>query len=239
VTTPPPAAPAADPAAAAPTEGKAKTDPKGKGGPPITRGSYVKAGDKSGRVDLVVTNGKVPGVESDVEGSTDNPAVRIVVYTESGGKWRATGEKIAARVNSVSRIAPLMNRPAGKKDAGLAALVGLQADHEAKADAEGWPPHAKPDGATLVEVFERGTKSWPGEERTTLNAEDWAIGRVKAFLATAAGDRPEGYTRDDDLLPIGHPETKRTPVEVQAPEGGLVLDPAEVKANLARLRGEG
>lgn len=235
VTTPP--APTAD--GTTPPEGKGKFNPKAKGGPPITRGTYVKVGDKQGRVDMVVTNGKVPGIEGDVEGSASDPAVRVVVYTESDGSWKATGEKIGSRVSKVKRTAPLRNRPAGKKDAGLAALVGLQADHEAKAAAEGWPEHAKPDGEALVEVFERGTKSWPGDEVTDLDIDEWGIGRVKAFLATAAGDRPEGYHRDDDLLPAGHPETKRAPVEPETPVETVTLDPAEVKARIAAQRGEG
>lgn len=232
------------------TDTTAPNDGTKAGGPPISRGSYVKVGSQQGRVDLVVTSGKVPGVESDIEGSADNPALRIVVYTESGGSWKATGKRLAARANSVTRVAPLANRPASKKDSGLAALVGLQADHEARAEEKGWPEHAKPDGDTLKAVFERGTKSWPGETVTSLTPDQWALGRVKAFLATAAGERPSGYHRDDDLLPAGHPESKRAPAGEEEgaaetkdalPEGEtaddtvVVLDPAEVKARREAL----
>jgi hypothetical protein len=210
--------------------------------PGIHRGSYVKVGSQQGRVDLVVTNGKVPGVDSDVEGSADNPAIRVVVYAESGGSWKATGKRIAARANSASTIAPLANRPASKKDLDVSALVGLQSDHEARADTEGWPEHARPDGDSIKSVFERGVSAWPGDTVTSLSAEQWGVARVKAFLSTAAGDRPDGYSRDDDLLPAGHPETKRiTAVEPPSGDGRpdetkVYLDPAEVAARIAGLR---
>jgi hypothetical protein len=230
---PPDQSSAAPPDSTAPAAQDAATKA---GGPPISRGSYVKVGSQQGRVDLVVTTGKVPGVDSDVEGSASNPALRVVVYTESGGKWKATGKRIATRANSATRIAPLMNRPA-KKDAGEAALVGLQADHESKADAEGWPPHARPDGDAIKSVYERGLAAWPGEQATTATAEDWALGRVKAFFATAAGARPDGYHRDDDLLPTGHPETKRLTVETD--ETKVVMTADDVEAALAQLRHTG
>ncbi len=60
--------------------------------------------------------------------------------------------------------------------------------------AEQLPP------AVLGAVRARGLKSWPGVEATTLSRHEWADGRVKAFTDTAAGQRPAGYVRDDDLL---------------------------------------
>lgn len=226
----------ADPTSAAPPDSTAPAALDAKaGGPPITRGSYVSVGNQRGRVDLVVTSGKVPGVESDIEGSKDNPALRVVVYTESDGKWKATGKRIATRANSAKRVAPLMHRPASK-DAGYAALVGLQADHESKVAEAGSPVGALPDGDALMSVYDRGIEAWPGEERTTASAHDWAIGRVKAFLSTCVGQRPDGYVRDDDLLPAGHPETKRAP---EPDASAVLLDVAEVKARIESQRAVG
>jgi hypothetical protein len=50
-------------------------------------------------------------------------------------------------------------------------------------------------------VRARGAEAWPGPQVTRLSRDEWAARRVAAFLATADGDRPAGYYRDDDLLP--------------------------------------
>lgn len=216
-------------------EGKARKAPA------IGRGSYVKWPGGQGRVDLVVTDGKVPGVDSDVTGSAADPALRIVVYVEADGQWKAGGDKVARRASSVARTAPLANRraPQGKSAATFDTLADLLADQQTRGRMQGWPDHALPDGGAVKAVYERGTKAWPGEARTTLTAERWAVERVKAFLATAAGDRPAGYSRDDDLLPATHPEYKGAPVPRPGrtrPTETVTLDPDEVKDALRGLR---
>jgi hypothetical protein len=98
-------------------------------------------------------------------------------------------------VSTLKRIAPLF----GSKGSASATeqLVALLAEHQ----AAGGPEVAV---KSLQAVFDRGLASW----RPTvleIGAEQWALGRTKAFLMTAAGQRIPGYTADRDLLPAGHP----------------------------------
>lgn len=81
---------------------------------------------------------------------------------------------------------------------GLAALV---ADHRTEVKALGVDPGPEPDPVAVQTVYDRGMAAWPGGDVTALSAKGWAAGRVRAYLDTAAGQRPAGYHVDDDLLP--------------------------------------
>lgn len=172
------------------------------GSPPsIDSGSFVQWGSNRGRVDLVVTNGKVPGVEDDVEGSKDSPAVRVVVWEKDGDGYKPSRKKIGAMVHTLKRIAPLHPAKALPGERPGEDLVSLLAEHEAR----GLPDHAQVTAAAVSAVYNRGIKAWPGEHSTTLTRQQWAVGRVKAFLAVASGEDPHGYYRDLGLLSKAHP----------------------------------
>jgi hypothetical protein len=70
----------------------------------------------------------------------------------------------------------------------------------------------RPDGPTIAakaaQVYARGLRSAPDDTDTKA----WAFARVTAFLVKVDGGTIPGYTRDDDLLPWGHPE-RATAVE--------------------------
>lgn len=187
------------------TGGKDAADSKDAAGggdtpPAIATGSYVALGDRKGKVDLVVTTGTVPGATAadgtDVAATASSAAARVVEYEPAGnGTYKATGRKFAASVATLRRIPPLRTRETKSLEEGLAWTTLAHGD-----DDLGPPP---PPAAALRTVYGRGTKAWPGEHRTTLTAHQWALSRVDAFAATAAGMRPAGYTADDDLLPGG------------------------------------
>jgi hypothetical protein len=172
--------------------------------PPITTGNFVSWSGGKGRVDMVVSNGKVPGVDSDVEGSKKTPAARVVVYEKDGDTWKATSKRIAASTHTLKRIAPLTG---GKSAPGGAAtaLVELMARHEERITYDQLDDSARVTGAAVKTVYERGLKAYPGSS-TVLSREEWAEGRVAAFLAVAAGDEVPGYNRDLALLPKSHPK---------------------------------
>jgi hypothetical protein len=167
--------------------------------PPIANGSFVQFGNTRGRVDLVVRTGKVPGVDDDVEGSKDSPAVRVVIWDKDGDGYKPSRRKVGKMAHTLKRIAPL-TRTGGKSTGGVD-LVGMLAAHEAR----NLPPHARVTGAAVKAVYDRGLAGWPGFERTTLTREQWAAGRVKSFLAVAAGDAPSHRPRDVGLLSKSHP----------------------------------
>jgi hypothetical protein len=167
--------------------------------PPIDTGSFVQWGNTRGRVDLTVTNGKVPGVEEDVEGSKDSPAVRVVIWEPDGDGYKPSRKKVGKMAHTLKRIQPLTRK--GKAAPG-ADLVTLLADHEDRGLGE----PARVTGGAVKAVYDRGSASWPGPTRTSLTRQQWATDRVKAFLAVAAGDtEPGAYSRDTALLSKQHP----------------------------------
>ena len=158
----------------------------------IAAGAFVSGNFGKGKVEVVVTSGKVPGVDTDVTGSKDTPACRVRVYEESNGKWSATDKRVAVKTSGLKTIPPLGAAKFGKKDAtaGLVLLVaGLDPAQDVIAADE------------VRTVFERGSRSWPGEAKTALTREQWALGRAQAFVRKSRGAEIDGYVGDDDLLP--------------------------------------
>lgn len=161
-------------------------------------GDFVVAGDRIGRVDLLITAGQVPaatplGDGEAVTGTKEAPAARVVEYQPAGdGTWAATGTRFSCPADALARTAPLRTRQV--KSLGEA-LSWAQASYPQAGTQPQLPAQ------TLMTVYERGVKSWPGTAATTLSAGQWGLGRVDAFAATWYGLRPAGYAGDDDLLP--------------------------------------
>lgn len=181
--------------------------------PSIANGSYVAWDGGKGRVDLIVANGKVPGIKDDVEGTDKTPAARVVVLDDSG---KATGEKLGMSVAKLRRIPPLRGGKAAAGDPG--ALVAALAAHEEKCEDMSLPTHARVSGRAVKAVYDRGVKSWPGEHATTLTAEEWALGRVDHFIKAAAGQvAPVDAGNDTDLLDPSHPLASAAPAATDVP----------------------
>jgi hypothetical protein len=239
---PQPPTPAAEEAPPMSTdESKGKPNPFAKGGgdtpPEITTGSFVSWSGGKGRVDLVVTNGKVPGVEGDVEGSTKTPAARVVVW-ENG---KPTRKKIGKSTHTLKRIAPIKSEKAAASAA--SALVERLADHEEAVERKGLPRTARVSGRALKRAYDRGVKAWPGADATTLSPDEWALGRVEHFIKVAEGAvaDPAHAGNDVDLLPAGHPmSTAPAPVRQQPADDGpldLFADTEQRGAEAQRLAG--
>ena len=65
----------------------------------------------------------------------------------------------------------------------------------------------KVDLGSLKAVFRRGAGAFSVSHRPGMTRNQWAYGRVKAFLKlVGTGERKEAYTGDLDLLPSGHPQ---------------------------------
>lgn len=210
------------------TEAKADHKPSADA-PSIEAGSFVSWDGGHGRVDIVVTNGKVPGVDGDVEGTKDSPAARVTVWEKGGDDYKATGQKTAAMVGTLKQIAPLQAAKAAGGSAGMA-LISLLAAHEERVAAEGLGDGAQVSGQAVKAVWDRGVAAWPGEEKTGCpTAEAWAEKRVAAFLSVAAGETVDNYTRDLGLLAKAHPlhpgntETKAILDVTQKPDGEVVI----------------
>lgn len=217
--------------------------PKPGGGtpPPIASGSFVSWSGGRGRVDLVVTNGKVPGIDDEVEGSKDSPACRVVVWEKDGTGYKATGKKIGAMAKTLKRIPPLRS---GKKSAPMTsatALLEMIAAHEQRIEDGGLGDDARVRGSAVKSVYDRGCASWPGVLRTGLTREQWGQERVKAFLDTAAGKPMENYVNDLGLLAKTHPlnpESKAIIAVTTSGEAGVdyvKIDQSELDARINEL----
>lgn len=178
--------------------------------PPISNGSFVSWSGGKGRVDLLVTRGKVPGVEGDVEGTAKSPAARVVVWQDG----KPTRKKVGVSTHTLKRIAPLDKPDEGKSNP-AATLVATVSAHESKCSMLGLPEHARVDGAAVAEVYDRGLKAYP-EGRTTLTAPEWALGRVMHFVRVAAGEvaTKDSAGNDCDLLHRDHPFAAEERVKV-------------------------
>ena len=89
-------------------------------------------------------------------------------------------------------------------EANIKALENLRDEHNEKYTAES----KKADLGKLKAVFRRGAGAFSTSHRPSVSSRDqWALGRVKAFLHLLATGRPKNakYIGDNDLLPEGHP----------------------------------
>lgn len=156
----------------------------------------------TGVVDLLVDAGQVPGVAEQVVGTKRDPYVRVRT-TVRGEDGQPELQRLAVKAADLLDVVDqevLERTPAAGVGAG-GLLVELLAAHETRVEAKGLTRDAVPTGRAVKAVFDRGTASWPGQDITSLTAEQWGAGRVKAFLAVAAGEDVAGYTHDRDLLP--------------------------------------
>lgn len=191
----------------APPPSKASTPQDGqqlptqtKAAPPVCPGAFVLFGQRAGQVDLVVQSGTVPAAGhadtgDPVTGTKAAPAARVIELAPAGdGTWQPTGAKFAVTASALTRTAALRTRETKSL---TEALAWARSGHGDPGLASLYSP---PPLDTLRQVYDRGVKSWPGSQVTTLSERSWALSRVDAFVATAAGVRPAGYFGDDDLL---------------------------------------
>lgn len=215
----------------------------------IAVGDFVEtSGGKTGRVDLVVSNGKVPGVTYDVEGTKATPAARIREWKKADGVWAATDALVAGLIAGLKRIAAPPEVKAEPGPAGMA-LISLLSAHEARVENEALGESAQVTGSAVKAVWDRGLAAYPGEEKAELSREAWAEERVKTFLKVAAGTPVDGYTRDLGLLakthPL-HPDNRGRDTDAKAildvkpdgDEGVVMIDTTDLQSMLAKLTAE-
>jgi hypothetical protein len=63
----------------------------------------------------------------------------------------------------------------------------------------------------LKAVYRRGAGAFSTSHRPGMNRNQWAMGRVNAFLKLLKSGKPtnSAYTTDNDLLPSGHPRSSK------------------------------
>lgn len=73
------------------------------------------------------------------------------------------------------------------------------------------PAGRKASLGMLKAVYRRGAGAFSTSHRPGMNRNQWAMGRVNAFLKLLKSGKPtnSAYTSDNDLLPSGHPKSSR------------------------------
>jgi hypothetical protein len=170
-----------------------------------------------GVVERVERSGKVklPGTNETVEASTDNPVAVVRVYaTNEKGKRTRTDRRVvkpfsSLRVNSNPIDNTKMHEEEIKK---ISAKLESRLRELAENYNKGKEGNKKITVGTLRQVYNRGIGAYrtnPSSVRGSVaSAEQWAMGRVNAFMAGLRGRFPR-KPFDLDLFPSGHPRSTK------------------------------
>jgi len=202
--------------------GKSKNVDKAKG---ISVGDHVtfavpKPPDKTesahGVVERVERSGKIklPGTNESVEASSDNPVAVVRVYaTNEKGKRTRTDRRVVKPFSSL-RVSsePIDNQKMYDTDETVEKASESKLRELVESYNKGKDGDKRITVGTLQAVYRRGIgayRSNPSSVRGSVSsAEQWAMGRVNAFMAGLRGRFPR-KPFDLDLFPKGHPRSTK------------------------------
>jgi len=200
----------------------------------------VERVERSGTVNIAGTNEKV-------EASADNPVAVIRVYaTDEKGKRTKTDRRVAKPFKSL-RVSsePIDNEKMYEMDNEMEKVSSARLQELADAYNKNKEGDSRITVGALRQVYNRGIGAYrtnPSSVRGSVSsAEQWAMGRVNAFMAGLRGKFPR-KPFDLDLFPKGHPRsTKKSLFEdfaknVDKPERVVNLLP---ESNLINKQVEG
>ena len=169
-----------------------------------------------GIVERVERSGKVtlPGTNETVEASSDNPVAVVRVYaTNENGKRTRTDRRVAKPFSSL-RISsePIDNEKMYDMEETMEKVSESKLRELVENYNKGKEGDKKITVGTLRQVYNRGVgayRSNPSSVRGSVSsAEQWAMGRVNAFMAGLRGRFPR-KPFDLDLFPKGHPRSTK------------------------------
>ncbi len=167
----------------------------------------VERVERSGMVNIAGTNEKV-------EASADNPVAVIRVYaTDEKGKRTKTDRRVAKPVKSL-RVSsePIDNEKMYDMDDTIAKASESKLRELVENYNKGKDSDKRITVGTLQSVYRRGIGAYrtnPSSVRGSVSsAEQWAMGRVNAFMAGLRGRFPR-KPFDLDLFPKGHPRSTK------------------------------
>ena len=162
----------------------------------------VERVERSGTVNIAGTNEKV-------EASADNPVAVIRVYaTDEKGKRTKTDRRVAKPVKSL-RVSsePIDNEKMYEMDNEMEKVSSARLQELADAYNKNKEGDSRITVGALRQVYNRGIGAYrtnPSSVRGSVSsAEQWAMGRVNAFMAGLRGKFPR-KPFDLDLFPKGH-----------------------------------
>ena len=169
-----------------------------------------------GIVERVERSGKVtlPGTNETVEASSDNPVAVVRVYaTNENGKRTRTDRRVAKPFSSL-RVSsePIDNEKMYDMEETMEKVSESKLRELVENYNKGKEGDKKITVGTLRQVYNRGVgayRSNPSSVRGSVSsAEQWAMGRVNAFMAGLRGRFPR-KPFDLDLFPKGHPRSTK------------------------------
>ena len=169
-----------------------------------------------GIVERVERSGKVtlPGTNETVEASSDNPVAVVRVYaTNENGKRTRTDRRVAKPFSSL-RVSsePIDNEKMYDMEETMEKVSESKLRELVENYNKGKEGDKKITVGTLRQVYNRGIgayRSNPSSVRGSVSsAEQWAMGRVNAFMAGLRGRFPR-KPFDLDLFPKGHPRSTK------------------------------
>ena len=142
--------------------------------------------------------------------------VTVAQLDAKKGDAKKTGASTPAKPSE--RITGSRRNPEGTasgKRGGIEISKETEAALERKRDEHneehGDDPAKKADLGALKAVFRRGAGAFSTSHRPGMTRNQWALGRVNAFLYLLRNGRPEraSYTTDNDLLPEEHAKASK------------------------------
>jgi hypothetical protein len=157
--------------------------------------SWKSSGGKSqGSITKIVRDGKisVPDSSFTINGTEDNPAALITVWSESGGKYSATDTKVGHRFSTLTKIGSL--RESKLTEAGYKVPQGVQS---AAKRALKWIAEGKAGSGFTDAGRRRAAQLAEGG-----NVSKDTVVRMKSYLARHSGDsKAEGFNSGETGYP--------------------------------------
>ena len=157
---------------------------------------------------------KLPGTNESVEASSDNPVAVVRVYaTNENGKRTRTDRRVVKPFSSL-RVSsePIDNEKMYDMDDEIEKVSAARLQELADAYNKNKEGDKRITVGALRQVYNRGIGAYrtnPSSVRGSVSsAEQWAMGRVNAFMAGLRGRFPR-KPFDLDLFPKGHPRSTK------------------------------
>jgi hypothetical protein len=157
---------------------------------------------------------KLPGTNESVEASSDNPVAVIRVYATNEGGTRTRTDRRVVKPFSSLRVSsePIDNEKMYDMDDEIEKVSAARLQELADAYNKNKEGDKRITVGALRQVYNRGIGAYrtnPSSVRGSVSsAEQWAMGRVNAFMAGLRGRFPR-KPFDLDLFPKGHPRSTK------------------------------
>lgn len=165
----------------------------------------------TGKIIEIESDGTLTAGDESREGTSSNPAVMVQVFAVlEDDTLQETDRRVVRSASELRTIADPGDRVRKASASAQATLRNKVKDHN---DKYGGTSSKRVNLRMLEAVFDRGVGAYrtnPGSVRPNVtSAEQWAFGRVNAFLQAVRTGRFPRTAFDRDLLPKGHPLSTR------------------------------